>query len=84
MPIAALLPLADYVRNVIGKFSRQKRYLVLYDQLDPAYAKYYTGRQRRANLLERAGFIDVTLYHRRGYSWTACGRRPDQPEKAQP
>ena len=24
-----------------------------------------------------AGFVDVRLYHRRGYSWTVSGRRPD-------
>jgi hypothetical protein len=35
------LPLSDYVTNVVGQFSRSKRYLVVYDQLKPAYAKYY-------------------------------------------
>lgn len=70
------LPLADYVRNVIGRFSGHKRYLVIYDQLKPAYAKYYTKQEVRS-LLESAGFIDVTLYHRRKYSWTASGRRPE-------
>ncbi len=69
------LPLADYVRNVIGRFSRHKRYLVIYDQLKPAYAKYYTEKEVRS-LLESAGFADVRLYHRRRYSWTASGRRP--------
>jgi len=69
------LPLADYMRNVIGKFSRHKRYLVIYDQLKPAYAKYYTEKEVRS-LLESTGFADVTLYHRRCYSWTASGRRP--------
>ena len=34
------LPLADYMQNVIGRFSRHKRYLVIYDQLKPAYAKF--------------------------------------------
>jgi SAM-dependent methyltransferase len=69
------LPLGDYVRNVIGRFSRQKRYLVIYDQLKPAYAKYYTEKEVRS-LMESAGFTDVKLYHRRKYSWTAIGRRP--------
>ena len=68
------LPLADYARNVIGKFDRRKRYLVIYDQLKPAYAKYYTEREAR-DLLESAGFADVALYQRHGYSWTAIGRR---------
>ena len=69
------LPLADYVRNVIGKFDRRKRYLVIYDQLKPAYAKYYTEQEARS-LLERAGFRGVRLYHRHGYSWTTIGQRP--------
>jgi SAM-dependent methyltransferase len=66
------LPLSDYMQNVIGRFSRAKRYLVIYDQLKPAYAKYYGESEVRA-LLESAGFRDVELYHRRGYSWTAVG-----------
>ena len=70
------LPLADYARNVIGKFDRRKRYLVIYDQLKPAYAKYYTEAEVGA-LLERGGFSAITLYHRRRYSWTAMGRRPE-------
>jgi len=71
----AFMPLADYVKNFIGKFGRKERYLVIYDQLKPAYAKYYTEQEVRS-LLERGGFEDVTLYHRRQYSWSATGRRP--------
>jgi SAM-dependent methyltransferase len=69
------LPLHRYMTEVIGRFSRQKRYLVIYDQLNPAYAKYYREAEAR-QLLERAGFEDVVLYHRHGYSWTVLGRRP--------
>ena len=72
------LPLSGYVQHVIGKFDRPKRYLVIYDQLKPAYAKYYTAAEARG-LLESAGFIDVTLYHRHHYSWTVLGRRPPAP-----
>jgi len=69
------LPLSDYMRNVLAKFSRKKRYLVVYDQLKPAYAKYYTAAEIQ-RLLEGAGFVDVRLFHRRRYSWTAVGGRP--------
>lgn len=69
------VPLHRYMTEVIGRFSRQKRYLVIYDQLNPAYAKYYREAEARA-LLERAGFVDVVLHHRHGYSWTVMGRRP--------
>ncbi len=73
------VPLHRYMTEVIGRFSRQKRYLVIYDQLNPAYAKYYREAEAR-QLLERAGFADVVLYHRHGYSWTVMGRRPPRKE----
>jgi hypothetical protein len=69
------LPLRDYLVNVLGRMSREKRFLVIYDQLKPAYAKYYTGVEAQA-LLRRAGFTDVRGYHRRGYSWTVIGTKP--------
>ena len=69
------LPLSDYVANVIGRFSRSKRYLVIYDQLKPAYAKYYSEAEARA-LLESNGFANVQAHFRYGYSWTVVGTRP--------
>jgi SAM-dependent methyltransferase len=69
------LPLRDYLLNVLGRMSREKRYLVIYDQLKPAYAKYYT-RAEAEELLRRAGFIDVRAHHRHGYSWTVAGTKP--------
>ena len=69
------LPLHDYMRNVIGKFSRAKRHLVIYDQLKPSYAKYYTEDEARSLFID-AGFSEVRVYHRRGYSWTIVGARP--------
>ena len=69
------LPLSDYVKNVLGRFSRSKRYLVIYDQLKPAYAKYYSEAEARA-LLELNGFADVRTHFRYGYSWTVVGTRP--------
>ena len=69
------LPLSGYVREVFGKLERRRRYEVIFDQLNPAYAKYY--RKEEAHLLfERAGFVDIQLHHRHGYSWTVVGRRP--------
>jgi SAM-dependent methyltransferase len=70
------LPMRDYMRNVLGKFPSNVRRLTIYDQLNPAYAKYYT-RDEASDLLARQGFADVQLYHRHGYSWTVCGRRPE-------
>lgn len=68
------LPLRGYMNNVVSKLDREKRYLVVYDQLNPAYARYYRGHEAR-ELFERAGFSNVELYHRHGYSWTIAGTK---------
>jgi SAM-dependent methyltransferase len=69
------LPMRDYMRNTLSRVSREHRKLTIYDQLNPSYAKYYRREEVR-EMLERAGFRDVRLHHRRGYSWTAVGARP--------
>jgi len=51
-----------------------KRRVVIYDQLNPAYAKYYTREEAR-DVLERNGFSEVHLHHRHGYSWTMVGTK---------
>ena len=69
------LPLAAYMRRVMLPLTPAKRRLVIYDQLNPSYAKYYT-RQEAYDALARHGFNDVRLHHRHGYSWTVVGTRP--------
>lgn len=69
------LPMRSYMRSVLAKFPRSVRRLTIYDQLNPAYAKYYTRAEAEA-LLPAGGFTDVKVYHRHGYSWTVCGTRP--------
>ncbi len=68
------VPMRSYVRNVAGRLDWRKRYLVIYDQLRPYYAKYYTEQEARA-LFEGAGFVDIRLANRHGYSWTVIGRK---------
>ena len=63
------------MRSVLARFPRDKRRLVIYDQLNPAYAKYYREHEARA-LLSDAGFRNVRLHHRHGYSWTVIGEKP--------
>jgi SAM-dependent methyltransferase len=77
IPLAKRLPvpLAGYMKNVVANLTREKRELVIYDQLCPAYARYYRESEARA-LFEDAGFEDVRLHHRHGYSWTVSGRKP--------
>jgi len=73
---AISLPMRGYMLKIIGKMSWTKRYLVIYDQLNPAYAKYYTQKEA-LDLLLNAGFVNVETHHRHGYSWTVLGTRPE-------
>ena len=69
------LPLRDYALNVLARLEPRRRYLVIFDQLNPAYAKYYRKEEVRA-LFEAAGFVNIKLHHRHSYSWTVLGERP--------
>ena len=69
------LPLGKYFANVFGRMDRDKKVLIVYDQLRPAYARYYSGAEAIA-LLSGAGFEDVRTHHRHGYSWTVLGTKP--------
>ena len=69
------LPMREYVCRVLGRLERRQRQVIIYDQLNPSYAKYYKEDEVR-ELLEAQGFCDVRLHHRHGYSWTAAGQKP--------
>lgn len=69
------LPLRRYLLEEYTRLTRTQRRLVIFDQLNPQYAKYYTKDEAR-DLLARGGFEDIELYHRYGYSWTVKGRKP--------
>ena len=68
------LPLAGYMRRVMWPLAADKRRVVIYDQLNPAYAKFYTRGEARA-LLARHAFTDIRLHHRHGISWTVVGTK---------
>ncbi len=70
------LPLRSYLKNMLGKYSPRAMRLNIYDQLNPAYAKYYM-REEVIALLERNGFVDIQLHHRHEYSWSAICTRPE-------
>ncbi|MHA6298276.1 class I SAM-dependent methyltransferase [Devosia sp. CAU 1758] len=70
------LPMHHYMRSVLAPLAKGDVHLVIVDQLNPAWAKYYREDEAR-ELLAAAGFTDVTLYHRHGYSWTVRGTRPE-------
>jgi len=69
------LPLRKYMLSVFERMSPQKRRLIIYDQLNPFYAKYYTKLEVE-KLLYEGGFKNIRIHHRHGYSWTAIGEKP--------
>ncbi len=75
------LPMRDYLDTVYCRLAPDKRRLVIYDQLNPAYAKYYR-REEATRLLEENGFHNVAAYHRHGYSWSVVGEK--RQSEAQP
>jgi SAM-dependent methyltransferase len=68
-------PLREYLLTVYEKMPPDKRRLIIYDQLNPAYSKYYT-RFEAEKLLCEAKFEDIQIHHRHGYSWTIIGTKP--------
>jgi SAM-dependent methyltransferase len=68
------LPLHRYMRNVLARFDRQKRFFLIFDQLNTRLARYYTGEQAR-ELMAQGGFRNVRSYHRHGMSWTILGEK---------
>jgi SAM-dependent methyltransferase len=71
------LPLARYMREHVERLTPEVRRLTIYDQLNPAWARYYRREEAEA-LLTDVGFIDVKSHHRHGYSWTVMGRKPER------
>lgn len=69
------LPLKGHITNVFGKLTREQRWLGIYDQLNPAFSKYYS-REEATNLFRAAGFKNPKLHNRHGYSWTVIGTKP--------
>ena len=46
---------------------------MIFDQLNPAYAKYYKKNEIEKELLD-AGFNKLQFHHRHGYSWIVVGK----------
>jgi len=68
------LPMRGYLLSVFAKMPPDKRRLIIYDQLKPSYAKYYT-RHEAEKLLRDGQFEDVQVHQRHGYSWTVIGAK---------
>jgi len=68
------LPLRGYMVAVFEKMSPEKRRLIIYDELNPCYSKYYTKREAE-KLLVDGKFNNVRAHHRHGYRWTVIGTK---------
>jgi len=69
------LPLRDYMVNVMAKFGTNKKLLAIFDQLNPAFAKYYK-HDEIIDVVRSAGFVNVKAVERHGYSWSVIGEKP--------
>lgn len=77
------LPMHRYLRQVYARLRAADQMLVIYDQLNPAYAKYY-NRQEAVDCLAGGGFVNIRLANRHGYGWTVVGQKPGDPAGAAP
>ncbi|MBC7879023.1 MAG: class I SAM-dependent methyltransferase [Anaerolineales bacterium] len=68
------LPLHKYMRNVYIKLDWKTRFLAIFDQLNPAYSKYYTQDEAVA-LMKSGGFQNIKIERRQNYSWTVIGEK---------
>jgi hypothetical protein len=73
--------LRDYINNVVGRFSWKKRFLVIYDQLNPAYAKYYSGSETQAlwKTMVLPTYVSIAAMAIAGLSWALNGEQGLQP-----
>jgi len=68
------LPLKEYILQDFQKLSWEKRNYVIFDQLNPSFAKYYK-RSEVESLMKNAGFSIVDIIHRHSYSWTVIAKK---------
>ena len=64
------LPATTYIQNIFVPCGEIERKYIVFDQLNPAYAKYYR-KKNLVKVLKKAGFTEIRVEHRHKYSWTA-------------
>jgi hypothetical protein len=68
------LPMKKYVLKVFDKLDWHSRKMVIFDQLNPSYAKYYCKNEAE-NLLKFSCFKNIRIINRHNYSWTISGEK---------
>ena len=71
------LPLSEYLCGYFMKLDRYSRKVVIYDQLNPGYSRYYSKAQLK-ELFENSGFTDLQFYNRLNTSWSVTARYGEQ------
>lgn len=72
------LPLNKYFTNFFNKFSFKHRSYVIFDQLNPSFAKYFKKEELK-KVLDECGFEIEQLDHKFEYSYTAiCKKKQNQ------
>lgn len=67
------LPLYEYMNNYYSKMDMKNRRLIIYDQLNPRYVKFYSKKELY-NLIESCGFTHIQMHHRHKYSWSVLAQ----------
>ena len=68
------LPLRHYLLKVFSKCSFEKRNYIIFDQLNPSYAKYYK-KDEILDLMKSCNFKKIEIFHRHKYSWTVIAEK---------
>lgn len=67
-------PMHDYIKNVFEPCNFEDRKYIIFDQLNPQYAKYYK-KQECIDLFKKNGFKDIKIKQFNRYSWTIKGKK---------
>ena len=68
------MPMHRYFTSVFAKMAWRERTMLIFDQLNPSYAHYYRADELR-ELFESAGYSEIEMVHRYGYSWAVVGTK---------
>ena len=68
------LPLKKYFINFFNKCSFEKRRYIIFDQLNPSYAKYFKESELK-EILKKTNFEIIHIKNRHNYSYTAVCKK---------
>ncbi len=72
--LSRFFPMHSYLKNIFSKCSFKHRKFIIFDQLNPTYAKYYK-KEECLDLLRAAGFKNILIKRHHNYSWVLKGTK---------